>query len=149
MIDYKSLIGQKNAVRNIPQEEFQQELSNMAEQLAEVDYHYTYSDEVLKNAWKKLKAYKNSDNFTASQTRPGLELCEHFFPNFFQIENNGVDEDGSYERFSQRVGDGAIPINDSRFLIPSEPEAPKAFAARQNTPSRRFPCMLRQCIEVI
>ena len=41
-------------------------------------------------------------------------------------KNKGVDEDGSYERFSQRVGDGAIPINDSRFLIPSEPEVPKA-----------------------
>ena len=88
MIDYKSLIGKKNAVRNIPQEEFMAELSSMAEQLAEVDYHYSHSDEVLKNAWKKLKEYKNSDNFTASQTRPGLELCEHFFPNFFQIENS-------------------------------------------------------------
>ena len=43
------------------------------------------------------------------------------------FENKGVDEDGSYERFSQRVGDGAIPINDSRFLIPSEPEVPKVY----------------------
>ena len=59
-------------------------------------------------------------------------------------KNKGVDEDGSYERFSQRVGDGVIPINDSRFLIPSEPEAPKDL-----TPSRRFPCMLRECIEVV
>ena len=41
-------------------------------------------------------------------------------------KNKGVDEDGNYERFSQRVGDGAIPINDSRSPIPSEPEVPKA-----------------------
>lgn len=88
MIDYKSLIGKKNAVRNIPLEEFNQELPNMAQQLSEIDYHYIHSDEVLKKAWKKLKEYHNSDNYTASQTRPGLELCEHFFPNFFEIENN-------------------------------------------------------------
>ena len=66
MIDYKSLIGKKNAVRNIPMDEFLKELPNMAEQLSEIDYHYFYDDEVLKKAWKKLKEYKNNDNFTAS-----------------------------------------------------------------------------------
>ena len=43
-----------------------------------------------------------------------------------EITHKSDDEDGNYERFSQRVGDGAILINDSRFLIPSEPEVPKA-----------------------
>ena len=43
-----------------------------------------------------------------------------------EITHKSYDEDGNYERFSQRVGDGAIPINDSRYLIPSEPEVPKA-----------------------
>ena len=31
MIDYKQLIGKKNAVRDIPAEVFEAELSNMAE----------------------------------------------------------------------------------------------------------------------
>jgi 16S rRNA G966 N2-methylase RsmD len=88
MVDYKSLIGIKDAVRKIPADVFEQELDNMAQQLSEVDYHYNHSEEVLRKAWKKLCAYKNTDNFTASQTRPGLELCEHFFPNFFTIVNS-------------------------------------------------------------
>lgn len=96
MIDYKSLIGKKNAVRNIPADVFLAELPNMAAQLAEVDYHYHHDDATLQKAWKKLKEYKNSDNFTASQTRPGLELCEHFFPNFFEIENNKGESFQSY-----------------------------------------------------
>lgn len=88
MIDYKQLIGKKNAVRDIPAEVFEAELSNMAEQLAEVDYHHNYDEATLRKAWKKLCEYHNSDNFTASQTRPGVELCEHFFPNFFDISNS-------------------------------------------------------------
>ena len=88
MIDYKSLIGKKNAIRDIPLEVLSVELPNMAIQLSEIDYHYQYNEKDLQKAWKKLKEYSNSNNFTASQTRPGLELCEHFFPNFFDIKNN-------------------------------------------------------------
>ena len=37
------------------------------------------------------------------------------------------DEDGFYPAFSQRVGDGAIPIKTDRFLITSELKAPKIY----------------------
>ena len=52
-------------------------------------------------------------------------VCYVSAQRLIDFENKGVDEDGNYERISQRVGDGVIPIEDGRFLIPSEPEAPK------------------------
>ena len=78
-MDYRDLIGKKGSVRAIPAEVFQANLPLFAEQLSQVDYHFSYSEEQLRKSWKKLCSYKNSDFFTASQTRPGIELCEHFF----------------------------------------------------------------------
>ena len=87
LMDYRDLIGKRGSVRAIPAEVFQANLPLFAEQLSQVDYHFSYSEEQLRKSWKKLCSYKNSDFFTASQTRPGIELCEHFFPNFFSIKN--------------------------------------------------------------
>ena len=60
----------------------------MAEELAKVDYHYFYSEEQLKKSWNNLLTYHTKDHYTASQTRRGMELCEYFFPNFFDITDN-------------------------------------------------------------
>lgn len=58
-----------------------------AEELSKVDYHYDYPEDKLKKAWKNLKEYNNKSFYTASQCRKGMELCEFFFPNFFEIKN--------------------------------------------------------------
>lgn len=55
-------------------------------ELMELDYRYSYSDSELYSDWSKLKnttEYKNGAQF-----KPGLKLCQHFFPNFWEIENS-------------------------------------------------------------
>lgn len=55
------------------------------EQLMALDYRYNYSDEILTADWDRLV---NTFNYkTGSQFKPGMKLCQHFFPNFWKIEN--------------------------------------------------------------
>ena len=42
------------------------------------------------------------------------------------IKYKSYDEDGFYQAFSQRVGDGEIPIKTNRNLIPSELKVQKS-----------------------
>lgn len=74
-----------NATRNLSDEQFAELLPQFAKELAAIDYHYNYSEEELRQDWEKLKKYNRTDVITAAQTRPGMKLCEHFFPNFFKI----------------------------------------------------------------
>lgn len=84
-------INKPNALRNIPEKTFQELLPILSAQLSEVDYHYSYSNEELRQDWQKLLQYKKTSLITAAQTRPGMKLCEHFFPNFFDITNSKGD----------------------------------------------------------
>lgn len=81
------ILNQKNATRNMSDEQFEELLPQMAAALSEIDFHYVYTDAQLQKAWQNLKAYNTTDHYTASQMRRGMELCEHFFPNFFNIKN--------------------------------------------------------------
>lgn len=97
MMDFRQdILGVKNATRNMSNEDFNANLDWMAHELAEVDYHYHYDDNTLQKAWKNLCSYTTTAHYTASQMRKGLELCEHFFPNFFDIENKKGESFKSY-----------------------------------------------------
>lgn len=74
-----------NATRNLSDVEFENLLPSLAKELAATDYHYNYSEQELRQDWEKLKSYSKTDPITAAQSRPGMKLCEHFFPNFFDI----------------------------------------------------------------
>lgn len=87
MIDTHDFLNKPNTLRALSDETFLKVFPELAKQLALVDYHYSYSEEELKKDWKKLLSYKNSSFFTAAQVRVGMKLCEHFFPNFFDIVN--------------------------------------------------------------
>lgn len=82
----KDILNVKNATRMMTAEEFDEKLPWMAEELAKIDFHYKYTEEDLKRAWKNLKAFNSDSHYTASQQRRGMELCEYFFPNFFDIK---------------------------------------------------------------
>lgn len=54
--------------------------------LMSLDYRFNYTDEELVADYLRLcetNVYK-----TGSQFKPGMKLCQHFFPNFFQIQNS-------------------------------------------------------------
>lgn len=82
------VLGRKNATRDMSDEEFEEQLPVLAEELAEVSYLPDYSMTELVDDWKKLCKYTNKEQFTSAITRPGVKLCEHFFPNFWDIEND-------------------------------------------------------------
>lgn len=54
-------------------------------QLMDIDYRYNYSERELLDDWSKLK---NTKEFkTGSQFKPGMKLCQHYFPNFWNIKS--------------------------------------------------------------
>lgn len=54
------------------------------DELMSTDYHYNYTNVELHTDWERLKSVKKFK--TGSQWKPGLKLCQHFCPNFFDIE---------------------------------------------------------------
>lgn len=56
-----------------------------AKELMKADYHYSYSEEELNKDWRRLVA--TTEYKTGAQFKPGLKLCQQFFPNFFLIED--------------------------------------------------------------
>ena len=56
------------------------------EELMAIDYRYQYSEQELRTDWMKLC---NTTQFKkGSQFKPGMKLCQHFFPNFWHIKND-------------------------------------------------------------
>ena len=56
------------------------------EELMAIDYRYNYTDDELRKDWKKLIDVTQFK--TGSQFKPGMKLCQHFFPNFWNIESD-------------------------------------------------------------
>lgn len=88
-INFKdNILNKKNATRDMSDSEFLQAVPEMAQQLSQIDFHYHYEEDDLKADWQKLKRFSTLNHYTASQQRAGMKLCEHFFPNFYDITNN-------------------------------------------------------------
>lgn len=54
-------------------------------ELMVLDYEYKYTDAELWTDWARLKSVREFK--TGSQFQPGIKLCQHFFPNFWDISN--------------------------------------------------------------
>ena len=77
----------KNSLRNISDEEFELIIPTLACELENVSFDYSYSDSDLLKDWNSLIKWNARIDTMASTQRVGMKLCEHFFPNFFDIEN--------------------------------------------------------------
>ena len=77
------------SLKNISEEEFENILPTLASELEQVSYIPMYEDAVLQKEWKNLCNWKGYSNKLNSTSRVGLKLCEHFFPNFYDIEMKG------------------------------------------------------------
>ena len=80
-------LGVRNSTRNLSDTEFESILPQLAIELSSVNYETNYTDEVLHKEWKNLLEFSNTTNISSSSVRCGIKLCEHFFPNFYDIEN--------------------------------------------------------------
>ncbi len=85
----EKFINTKNASRNLSDKEWEKVVPKLAKELAKVDYRYEYDDTQLWRDWQNLKKFNNPEIFINSTRRVGMKLCEHFFPNFFDIKSNG------------------------------------------------------------
>lgn len=77
------------SLRNISDQDFETILPQLASELEHVSFITSHDDKVLKNDWKNLCAWQSSASTINSTSRIGLKLCEHFFPNFYDIEMKG------------------------------------------------------------
>lgn len=78
----------RGSTRKLSDEEFENLLPILAEELQNVEFKTLYTEEQLKKEWKSLLDFSCSDDTTNSTTRVGMKLCEHFFPNFYNIKNS-------------------------------------------------------------
>ena len=83
----QTFLNIKNSVRNLSDVEFENILSTLASELEDVSFYYSYSDSDLLKDWNALIKWNARVDTMASTQRVGMKLCEHFFPNFFDIEN--------------------------------------------------------------
>jgi len=88
MVNVNSFLNVKNSTRNLTDEYFNSIVDDIAESLSHIDIHPVYTDNVLYKDWKQLKDWSTDSSTINSTSRLGMKLCEHFFPNFYDITNN-------------------------------------------------------------
>jgi 16S rRNA G966 N2-methylase RsmD len=88
MTDIMDFLNRRYSTRNLSDEAFDSIVGELANQLEYISYHTEYSDKQLNDDWKKLIAWRSQENHINSTSRIGMKLCEHFFSNFFKIENS-------------------------------------------------------------
>lgn len=74
------------SLRNISDQQFETILPQLAQELEQISYIPFYDESTLKKDWRNLCKWSASTNTINSTSRVGLKLCEHFFPNFYDIE---------------------------------------------------------------
>jgi len=85
----KNYLNVRYSLRKISDQDFENILPQLASELEQVSFIPHFEDKVLKNDWEKLCAWQSTSNTISSTNRVGLKLCEHFFPNFYDIEMKG------------------------------------------------------------
>lgn len=55
-------------------------------ELQAMDFRYHYTDEELRKDWNRLCSV--TEYKKGAQFKPGMKLCQHFCPNFWDIENS-------------------------------------------------------------
>lgn len=77
----------RNSTRALSDEKFTELVPVLAKEMLTVDFKTTFSDEILRSDWEKLKNWSSETDTSNSTVRVGMKLCEHFFPNFYDIKS--------------------------------------------------------------
>ena len=77
----------RNSLRNLSNDEFERLLPQLTHELEQVSFYTTYTDKDLYDDWIKLCDWNAHVTTMSSTQRIGMKLCEHFFPNFYDIED--------------------------------------------------------------
>jgi 16S rRNA G966 N2-methylase RsmD len=84
------------STRKLTDEHFENILPILAEELVLVDYKTHFTEVKLNKDWKELKKFNCINDDTSSTNRVGMKLCEHFFPNFYNIKNSKGESFSSF-----------------------------------------------------
>ena len=88
VVNINDFLNVRYSTRKLSDVEFESVLPSLAAQLENVNFIPNYTDQKLRIDWKNLCDWKSDDSYINSTSRVGMKLCEHFFPNFYDIENN-------------------------------------------------------------
>jgi 16S rRNA G966 N2-methylase RsmD len=78
----------RQSTRNLTDLEFDSIVEDLAEQLETISFIPQYDDKQLFKDWNDLRKWTTKEDFINSTNRVGMKLCEHFFPNFYDIADN-------------------------------------------------------------
>jgi len=84
----ENYLNKRFSTRNLSDADFHNILPTLAQELTQVNFLPNYSEEELQKDWKNLKIWSTTETFINSTNRIGMKLCEHFMPNFYDIEDN-------------------------------------------------------------
>lgn len=85
----KNYLNIRYSLRNLTDEDFNNIVPQLAKELETVSYIPNYSDVTLIKNYNDLCFWNTNKDTINSTSRIGLKLCEHFFPNFYDIEMKG------------------------------------------------------------
>lgn len=83
----QKFLNKRYSTRNLSDQEFAKLVPVLAKELTDVDFVPQYSDQQLQTDWSKLKIWDTNKKEINSTSRTGMKLCEHFFPNFYDIQD--------------------------------------------------------------
>lgn len=83
----QNFLNIRNSLRILSDDEFESLLPDLAKELETVSFYPQYSDRELLIDWHKLCSWNAHVETISSTQRIGMKLCEHFFPNFYDIED--------------------------------------------------------------
>ena len=86
MVNISDFVNRRYSIRNLSDSDFEQILPYLATEFAKLDFVSTHSDKQLLEDYAKLCKWNTADDHINSTSRLGMKLCEHFFPNFYDIE---------------------------------------------------------------
>lgn len=84
----QNFLNVRYSTRNLTDTQFDNIVETLAEELESVDFVPKYTDKQLQKDWNDLKNWSTKDDYINSTNRIGMKLCEHFFPNFYDIADN-------------------------------------------------------------
>lgn len=87
-VSIHDFLNVRNSTKKLSDVEFEFILPTLASQLEKINFIPKYTDQQLRTDWKNLYKWNSNDDYINSTSRIGMKLCEHFFPNFYDIENN-------------------------------------------------------------
>jgi len=81
------ILNVRGSTRKLSDAAFDAAVPGLAIELAQADFYHHYTDDQLRKDWQNLCKWKSTDDSISSTSRMGMKLCEHYNPNFYDIES--------------------------------------------------------------